>query len=159
MGCALLNKMILQPLGMKDTGNSYENYNPNKTAIGYYHNGSEADCIDLGWDASAGQSYSTTADLPKLVGLIFSTEKSSKEQVMIFHAKHCFMPKIVSIISFHISWSMERLFVSGCFHPFYILTVTGGMALVQRSNCYVVTWTLQLLSTWYVIISHYLGQN
>ena len=60
----------------------------NQTAIGYYHNRSEADFIDLGWDASAGQSYSTTADLAKFMGLIFSTEKSSKEQVkMVANSK------------------------------------------------------------------------
>ena len=78
----LLNKMILQPLGMNNTGNSFKNYDPKKTAIGYYPDGSEADFIDIGWDASAGQSYSSTADLAKLMSLVFSTTKSSKDQVL-----------------------------------------------------------------------------
>ena len=80
----LLNKTILQPLGMKNTGNSYRNYDPKKTAIGYFPDGSEADFIDLGWGAAAGQSYSSTADLAKLMSLVFSTEKSSKEQVRYY---------------------------------------------------------------------------
>ena len=76
----LLSRMITKPLKMENTGNSFEQ---NTTAVGYYPDGSVADFIDIGWDASAGQSYSTTADLAKLMLLVFSDEKSSEEQVSV----------------------------------------------------------------------------
>ena len=77
----LLTKMIIQPLGMKNTGNSFANIDKKKVALGYYPDGSLAKFIDIGWDSSAGQSYSSTADLAKLMSLVFSNEKSSKDQV------------------------------------------------------------------------------
>lgn len=79
---ALLSEMILQPLGMENTGNSFDRVDPKKTAIGYYPDGSVADFIDIGWDAAAGQSYSSAADLAKLMTLIF-TGRSSDDQVYI----------------------------------------------------------------------------
>ena len=82
---SLLSKLVTQPLGMKDTGNSFENVDPEKMAVGYYPDGRVAKLIDVGWDASAGQCYSSTADLAKLMSLIFSDQKSSKQQVTKHH--------------------------------------------------------------------------
>ena len=48
-----------------------------------YPDGSKADLIDIGWDIAAGQCYSTTADLAKLMSLIFSDQKSSEDQVCV----------------------------------------------------------------------------
>lgn len=76
----LLTKMILRPLGMQNTGNSFVKYDPKKMAIGYYPDGRVADFINIGWDASAGQSYSTTADLAKLMSLVFSNENLQKSR-------------------------------------------------------------------------------
>lgn len=77
----LLYRLVTQPLGMENTGNSFEHIDPDKLAVGYYPDGSVAKLIDIGWDASAGQCYSSTADLAKLMSLVFSDQKSSKEQV------------------------------------------------------------------------------
>ncbi len=77
----LLTKMIVQPLSMKNTGNSFSNVDKKKMALGYYPDGSVAEFINIGWDSSAGQSYSSTADLAKLMSLVFSNQKSSKDQV------------------------------------------------------------------------------
>ena len=78
----LLTDMIVEPLGLKSTGNSFTN--KQDIALGYYPDGSAADLIDVGWDSSAGQSFSSTADLAKLMSLVFSNEKSSKDQVSSF---------------------------------------------------------------------------
>lgn len=78
---ALLTKLITGPLAMENTGNSFEHVDAGKMAVGYYPDGSVADLIDIGWDAAAGQCYSSTADLAKLMSLVFSDHKSSKEQV------------------------------------------------------------------------------
>lgn len=77
----LLAKMIVQPLGMENTGSSLKDVDPVKTAVGYYPDGSVAEWIDIGWAAAAGQCYSSTADLAKLMSLVFSDQKSSKDQV------------------------------------------------------------------------------
>lgn len=77
----LLTEMIVQPLGMKDTGNSFRDVDPTKMAVGYYPDGGVAALIDIGWDAAAGQCYSSTADLAKIMSLVFSDQKSSKDQV------------------------------------------------------------------------------
>lgn len=84
---SLLSKMILQPLAMGNTGNSYESVDAEKTAIGYYPDGRVADFIDIGWDSAAGQSYSSTADLAKLMTLIFSDNKSSSDQVQSLYVE------------------------------------------------------------------------
>ena len=75
----LLTKMVLQPMGMNDTRNSCGD--KQDMAYGYYPDGSVADFINIGWDSSAGQSYSSSADLAKLMSLVFHNEKSSKVQV------------------------------------------------------------------------------
>ena len=54
----LVTKMIIKPLGMQNTGNSFNSSVMDKMAVGYYPDGSLADMIDIGWDASAGQMYS-----------------------------------------------------------------------------------------------------
>ena len=77
----LVTKMIIKPLGMQNTGNSFNSSVMDKMAVGYYPDGSLADMIDIGWDASAGQMYSSTADLAKLMTLAFSTDGSSDTQV------------------------------------------------------------------------------
>ena len=77
----LLTKMVVQPLGMTNTGNSFES--KQDMAYGYYPDGSVAEFIDIGWDTSAGQSYSTTSDLAKLMALVFSSAKSSRDQVSL----------------------------------------------------------------------------
>ena len=77
----LVTKMITKPLGMQNTGNSFNSSVMDRMAVGYYPDGSEADMIDVGWDASAGQTYSSAADLAKLMTLAFSTDGSSDTQV------------------------------------------------------------------------------
>ena len=77
----LLAKMVVKPLGMVNTGNSFKDVDPAKMAVGYYPDGSVAKLLDIGWDAAAGQCYSSTADLAKLMSLVFSDQKSSKDQV------------------------------------------------------------------------------
>ena len=78
---SLVKKMILDPLGLQNSGNTF-NYSDRKNmAVGYYPNGVVADLIDIGWDASAGQMYSSTGDLAKLMTLIFSTNGTTNTQV------------------------------------------------------------------------------
>ena len=62
----LLTKMVLHKQDM---------------SYGYYPDGSVADFKDIGWDSSASQSYSSSADLVKLMSLVFNNEQSSKVQV------------------------------------------------------------------------------
>ena len=82
---SLLSKLVTGPLKMESTGNSFEHMDWNEMAVGYYPDGSTADLIDIGWDIAAGQCYSTTADLAKLMSLIFSDQKSSEVQVCTAH--------------------------------------------------------------------------
>ncbi len=80
----LFSKMIGGPLNMEDTGNTFGPSDLAKMTLGYYHDGSKADLIDIGWDAAAGQSYSSTADLAKLMSVIFSADRvSSRSNVCI----------------------------------------------------------------------------
>lgn len=76
-----VSKMVFEPLGMQDTGNSFGPSDVAKLAVGYYPNGRVAELIDIGWDSPAGQTYSTTADLAKMMALAFSTDKSLGSQV------------------------------------------------------------------------------
>ena len=76
-----VSKMVFRPLGMTNTGNKFSPADVAKIAVGYYPDGTVADLIDIGWDAPAGQTYSSVEDLAKIMTLAFSTDKSSGSQV------------------------------------------------------------------------------
>ena len=76
-----LTKMVIEPLGMKNTGNSFGPEDLNRIAAGYYPDGRAAALIDVGWAGPAGQSYSSTADLAKLMFLAFSEAKAIGEEL------------------------------------------------------------------------------
>lgn len=87
-----VNMMVFEPLGMKNTGNSFGPADVAKMAVGYYPDGTVADLIDIGWDAPAGQTYSSAADLAKIMALAFSTDKSSGSsitQVWVLGSSSC----------------------------------------------------------------------
>lgn len=48
---------------------------------GYYPEGRQAGWLDVGWGGPAGQSYSSAADLAKVMFLAFSTNKSIGEEI------------------------------------------------------------------------------
>jgi len=74
-----LTKMVFEPLGMKNSGNSFGSADLSRIAAGYYPDGRVAELIDIGWGSPAGQSYSSTADLAKLMLLAFSESKAIGE--------------------------------------------------------------------------------
>ena len=76
-----VHEMVFEPLGMRDTGNKFSSSNVANMAVGYYADGSVADLIDIGWEAPAGQTFSSAADLAAIMALVFSPDKSSDSQV------------------------------------------------------------------------------
>ena len=76
-----VSKMVFEPLEMKNSGNTYGSDDLSKIAVGYYPDGTEAGWLDTGWDGPAGQTYSSTADLAKVMFLAFSTNKSMGEDI------------------------------------------------------------------------------
>ncbi|XP_034731635.1 putative beta-lactamase-like 1 isoform X1 [Etheostoma cragini] len=58
---------ILEPLNMKDTGFNLTPAIQRQMAVGVYSNGQPAPLYNLGWYRPAGQMYSTTADMAKLM--------------------------------------------------------------------------------------------
>ncbi|XP_041654251.1 putative beta-lactamase-like 1 [Cheilinus undulatus] len=62
-----LSQNILKQLNMEDTGFNITPEVQKRMAIGVYNNGQPAPLYNLGWYRPAGQMYSTTADMAKLM--------------------------------------------------------------------------------------------
>jgi CubicO group peptidase (beta-lactamase class C family) len=67
-------QMVFKPLNMTNSGNSFTPDAVKNMAVGYYQDGTIAKLIDIGWDAPAGQMYSSASDLSQLLKLIFRPE-------------------------------------------------------------------------------------
>ena len=80
-----IQKLVFEPLNMKNSGNSYGPGDLSKMAVGYYPDGRKAEWLDVGWSSPAGQSYSSTADLAKLMSLVFSMNRSMGEEISQVH--------------------------------------------------------------------------
>ncbi len=80
-----IQKLVFEPLNMKNSGNSYGPGDLSKMAVGYYPDGRKAEWLDVGWSSPAGQSYSSTADLAKLMSLVFSMNKSMGQEISQVH--------------------------------------------------------------------------
>jgi len=117
----LMTKMVLQPMGMNDTGNSVEDRQD--VAYGYYPDGSVANFIDIGWDSAAGQSYSSTADLAKLMSLIFNSEQSSKVQVKKKNFPSSYTKSFNTILVHIEPFCVKTLHTRNCL--LYFTSVTG----------------------------------
>jgi len=70
-----VQKYILDPLGMNNTGFLFTEEVKRNMATGYNPDGSEAPLVDLGWIAPAGQMYSTVADLNTLTRLLMHPDE------------------------------------------------------------------------------------
>ncbi|KAM6977935.1 putative beta-lactamase-like 1 [Aplochiton taeniatus] len=68
-----VSENILEQVGMEDTGFDITPDIQRKMAAGVYSNGQSAPLYDLGWYRPAGQMYSTTADMAKLVMVLLGT--------------------------------------------------------------------------------------
>ena len=62
-----VQKNILDPLKMTNTGFNITDTVKSRMAVGYEPDGTVAPLYDLGWEAPAGQMFSTTDDLDKVV--------------------------------------------------------------------------------------------
>ncbi|XP_061696846.1 putative beta-lactamase-like 1 [Syngnathoides biaculeatus] len=68
-----VHRNILQRFNMKNTGFDMTPIIQRQMAVGVYSNGQPAPLYNLGWYRPAGQMYSTTADMAKLIMLLLGS--------------------------------------------------------------------------------------
>lgn len=68
----MVKYLILDPLGMKNSGFNYTSDVLARMAVGYYF-GQPAPFLNVGWDMPSGGMYSTTEDFTHLMKLFFRT--------------------------------------------------------------------------------------
>eukprot|EP00731_Ephydatia_muelleri_P030262 Em0021g785a len=72
----MLQERILTPLGMVGSGSKFTLDVIKNMAKGYNPDGSEADLINLGFEAPGGQMFSTVNDLAQLLMLVFRSDEA-----------------------------------------------------------------------------------
>jgi len=83
---SLLSKNILVPLNFENTGMRYTPDVISNMAVGYQGE-SIAPLLDIGWEAPAGQMYSTSNDLTKLMNLFFRYNSNVQNPNQIVEAE------------------------------------------------------------------------
>ena len=95
---SLLNRLVLNPIGMRFTSLDVSNSNHKRIVTGYDIHDNPADYLNMGIKKSAGGIYSNTYDLAKYLEFQMNTNESkSMEALKIVHNNYyCLYPNGVS---------------------------------------------------------------